>query len=175
MCTKPCSGPMISRSTKWMTGFILYPTIDTEHYQLMILNVFLNKQIIKRDKILLIQRKCHWQYFVYFLISEYVSFNQQIHARDRWNENVIDGFSQFFESIYLKYLEPLQYERKYEISISNKIWQHVFRSGSRMIYFHIFVFSVTYLVYIFFFLYVVIIHLLRREGGAGIYCRLIPD
>ena len=29
MCTKPCPGPIISRSTKLMTGFILYPTRDT--------------------------------------------------------------------------------------------------------------------------------------------------
>ena len=35
MCTKPCLGPIISESTKWMAGFILYPTGDTEHYQLM--------------------------------------------------------------------------------------------------------------------------------------------
>ena len=33
MCTKPCSGPIISRSTKWMTGFRLYPNSETEHYQ----------------------------------------------------------------------------------------------------------------------------------------------
>ena len=31
MCTKPCSGPIISRSTEWMTGFRLYPTSDTEN------------------------------------------------------------------------------------------------------------------------------------------------
>ena len=37
MCTKPCSGPIISWSTKFMTGFSLYPTSDTEHYQPMIL------------------------------------------------------------------------------------------------------------------------------------------
>ena len=29
MCTKLCSGPIISRSNKWMTGFRLYPTSDT--------------------------------------------------------------------------------------------------------------------------------------------------
>ena len=40
MCTKPCAGPIISRITKWMTGFLLYPTSDTEHYQLMILHKF---------------------------------------------------------------------------------------------------------------------------------------
>ena len=29
MCTKPCSGTIITRSTKCMTGFRLYPTSDT--------------------------------------------------------------------------------------------------------------------------------------------------
>ena len=28
MCTKPCSGTIISRSTLWITGFRLYPKID---------------------------------------------------------------------------------------------------------------------------------------------------
>ena len=28
MCSKPCSGPIISRSTKWMDGFIFYPTSE---------------------------------------------------------------------------------------------------------------------------------------------------
>ena len=37
MCTKPCSGPIIGRSKKWMTGLRFYPTSDTEHYQFMIL------------------------------------------------------------------------------------------------------------------------------------------
>ena len=29
MCTKPCSGPIISRSNKWMTGFRFYPISKT--------------------------------------------------------------------------------------------------------------------------------------------------
>ena len=29
ICTKPCSGPIISWSTKWVTEFRLYPTSDT--------------------------------------------------------------------------------------------------------------------------------------------------
>ena len=37
MCTKPCSGHIIIRSTKCMTGFRLYPAIETERYQFMIL------------------------------------------------------------------------------------------------------------------------------------------
>ena len=38
MCTKPCSGPIISRITKWMTGLRFYPTSETEQYQFMILH-----------------------------------------------------------------------------------------------------------------------------------------
>ena len=38
MCTKTCSGPIISKGTTWMTGLRLYPTSETEHYQLMILH-----------------------------------------------------------------------------------------------------------------------------------------
>ena len=41
MCTKPCSGPIISRSNKWMTGFRFYPTSDTEHYKFMRLHEFI--------------------------------------------------------------------------------------------------------------------------------------
>ena len=44
----------------------------------------------------------------------------------------------FFESIYLKHLNSLKSERKYELSILNKMWQHVFISGSQIIYIHIF-------------------------------------
>ena len=40
MCTKPFSGPVIIRSTKMMTGFILYPSSDTENYQIVILQEF---------------------------------------------------------------------------------------------------------------------------------------
>ena len=41
--TKTYSGLIISRNTKWMTGFRFYPTSDTEHYQLMKLNEFFVK------------------------------------------------------------------------------------------------------------------------------------
>ena len=43
MCTKPCSGPIISRSTKLMTGFRFYPNSDTEHYQFTRLHEFIVK------------------------------------------------------------------------------------------------------------------------------------
>ena len=37
ICTKPCSGPIISNSTKWITGLQVYPSSDSEHYQRMTL------------------------------------------------------------------------------------------------------------------------------------------
>ena len=40
MCTKPCSDPIIISGNKSMIRFIFYRTIDTKHYQLMILNEF---------------------------------------------------------------------------------------------------------------------------------------
>ena len=43
VCTKPCSGPIIIRSTKWMTGFGFYPTSETEHYKFMRLHEFIVK------------------------------------------------------------------------------------------------------------------------------------
>ena len=43
MCTKPCSVPIISRSTKWITVFRFYPTSETEHYQFMRLHEFIVK------------------------------------------------------------------------------------------------------------------------------------
>ena len=36
ICIKPCLGMIISWSTKWMTGFILYAYSDTEHHKIMI-------------------------------------------------------------------------------------------------------------------------------------------
>ena len=49
MCTKPWSGTIISRSTIYMTGFILYITSEKEHYQLMILHDFVVNEINCRE------------------------------------------------------------------------------------------------------------------------------
>ena len=40
ICTKPYSGPIISWINKCMTGFRIYSTSDTKHYQLMRLHYF---------------------------------------------------------------------------------------------------------------------------------------
>ena len=43
MCTKPCSGPIISCINKWMDGFIFYPNSETEHYQFVRLHELIVK------------------------------------------------------------------------------------------------------------------------------------
>ena len=103
-------------------------------------------------------------------IQIYIPWPKQ-YAHDRWKMFSSMVFSNF-ESIYFKYLKSLQSGSKYELIISNKMWQNVFRSEFVS---YIFIFLVTYLVYIFLFLYVVIIHLLWWQDGVGIYCKLIPN
>ena len=49
MCTKPCSGPIISQRIKYMTGFRLYPTSDAKHYQLMRLHEFAVNNVLLWD------------------------------------------------------------------------------------------------------------------------------
>ena len=112
-------------------------------------HVNLNK-VGPHDKMSSMQKKWHWRYYINFLISEYLSYNQQ-------NTLAIDGMKISsmvfidFESKYLKYLKSLQYEQKSELRISNEMWKYVFRSDpeSDQIYFT-FSFSVTYMVYILF-------------------------
>ena len=41
MCTKLCSGPIITLINKWTTGFRFYTTSKTKHYQFMILHKFI--------------------------------------------------------------------------------------------------------------------------------------
>ena len=52
MCTKPCTSPIIIRSTKWMTGLILHTTSDVEQYQLMRLHEF----VVRETKYLVFRR-----------------------------------------------------------------------------------------------------------------------
>ena len=121
----------------------------------------------------LMEQECHQRYDINILISAYLSRN--------WQERLVIDESRLrlmeqkhyrwvwsiFKSRYLKYSKSLESNRKFELSILNKMWQHVFRSvvGSYILNF----FLVTYLVYIFPLPYVVIIHLLRRGEGVGIY------
>ena len=78
-------------------------------------------------------------------------------------------FSFTFESIYNKVLQS----GFLNPSISNNMWLHVFRSKVRA-YFPCSL--VTYMAYIFFiFLYLEILHLLQRQEGVRIHCKLIPD
>ena len=40
ICTKPCSGKIISQIIKWITGVLLYQTSDTENHKLVKLHDF---------------------------------------------------------------------------------------------------------------------------------------
>ena len=132
-------------------------------------HVNLNK-IGSRSQISSMQIKFHRRYYVDFLIYEYLSHGQQSTLAIDATKITLSVFSTF-KSIYLKYLKYLQSGRKFELSISNDMWSYFFRykAGS-----FIFIFSVTFLVYIFF-SYVSIVHLLWRREGFGIYCKFIPD
>ena len=91
----------------------------------------------------LMQQEYHWGYYIIFLISKYWSRDQQ----SMLTINAPKMSSTFFsapKSIYLKYLQYLQSGHKFEISIQNDIWLHVFRSEVGL---YIFIFLITYLVY----------------------------
>ena len=70
-----------------------------------------------------------------------------------------------FESIYLIYIKSIQYRHKLKPRISNYMWPHVLRSE---VGWNIFIFLVTHLTYIFLFLYMTIVHLLRRWESVWI-------
>ena len=56
MCTKPCSVPITSLITKWMTGFRLYPTSETENYQFMRLHECIVNEMDYQENILRIHK-----------------------------------------------------------------------------------------------------------------------
>ena len=97
------------------------------------------------------ERKFHRRYYINILVSAYLSCN--------WQERLAidEAFSRsmelkhyrrvlsVFKSWYLKYPISLESNRKFELSISNEMWQHVFRS---VVVSYIFKFFLgTYLVY----------------------------
>ena len=114
---------------------VINNTINSQDY----INLLLTKTIIKRSKMLLMQQKCHLRYYVNFLISKYISFNQQIHVHNWWIKNVIDGFSRFLNK-YISNNSNLSSPKQSKLIISKKRWQHVFWSGSWIIYFNFFCF-----------------------------------
>ena len=77
MCTKPCSGPIISRSTNSMTRFRFYPTSETEHYQFIRLHEFIENSRVNLNKAgaSSMERKCHRRYYINILVSGYSSIN----------------------------------------------------------------------------------------------------
>ena len=127
----------------------------------------------------LVEQKCHQRYYINVPISAYLSFNlQEQLAIDEAGSQSMEPkryrrVLSIFKSRYLKYLKYIESNRTFELSISNEMWQYVFRSVVRS---YIFTFYWVRTWFIFcFFSYVAIIHSLRRGGGVGIYCPLILD
>ena len=119
-------------------------------------------------------KKNHWQsyYYAHFLVSEYLPRDLQSTPVCVKNKTVLFYtkvlFSSTFESIYLKYLQSLQSRKQFEPSISNDMSPHFSRFGVSIFFGCIPGFFL-------FFLYVAIVHLLQRQEGVGIYCKLVPD
>ena len=127
------------------------------------------------SKMSLMWQNFHFQsyYYVNFLISQYLPCDLKITIARVIINTVLfytTVFFSAFESIYLKYIKSLQSGWKFEPSISNDVWPHVFRSEVGL-YFPYFWLRI-WLIFCFF-LYVTIFHLLRRREGIGIYCKLI--
>ena len=159
-----------------MDSYFVLPVIQNTIKSWYYMNLFWTRRIIKRTNISLMHQKYHQRYYINFLMSEYLSFNWQNHTCYWWNEKVVDGsISRFFKSIYLKYVKFLQSGRKSELSISNKMGQHVFRYRSMIIYSLHFFCQLHNWFILCFLLYVVNIHLLWRGGDVGRYCKLIPN
>ena len=131
------------------------------------------------DNMSSMEQKCHQCYYVNLLIFEYISCNQQgrlvIDGTGSWSMKrkiSLTGLIDFSNHDISNISNLYKSERKFELSISNEMWQKISDPESDHI-FHIFQLH-TWFIYIYF-LYVVIIHLLRRGNHIGIYCKLIPD
>ena len=82
-----------------------------------------------------IERKCHRRYYINIFVSAYLSFNWlERLAIDKSGSRPMEKklyrrLLSIFKSRYLKYSKFLESEHRSELSISNEMWQHVFRSG----------------------------------------------
>ena len=90
MCTKPCSGPIISRSIKWMTEFrfiqsVRHNTINSWDYISSLWNKWIIDRIYRSNSRFdlnkvgasLVKRKYHRRYYINILVSGYLLFNWQ--------------------------------------------------------------------------------------------------
>ena len=83
----------------------------------------------------LMERRCHWWYYINIFVYIYLLCNWQDLLAI--NESGLQSTEQKYyrrvlsilKSRYLKYTKYLLNERKSDISISNEMWQRVFRSG----------------------------------------------
>ena len=78
--------------------------------------------------------KFHQRYYINMILSEYVLFN--LKERLAIDEAGSQSMEQkryrrvlyMYKYRYFKYSNSMEFEHKFELSISNEMWQHVFRS-----------------------------------------------
>ena len=87
-----------------------------------------------RGKMSLMQKKCHRWYYVNLLTYEYISYSQKGTLAIEVTTNIIDGIYRFFESIYLKYLNSLQYGGNLSLEYLKQNGTLCFQIRSRIIY-----------------------------------------
>ena len=115
--------------------------------------------------------KCH-RWSINFILSEYLSYNRQVQLAIYGTKILLAGF------IYIlnKYISNISnlYNSNVNLSLaSQKNMTTCFQIQSQTIYIHIFQLRSGFIFWLL--LYVVIIHLLQRDEGVGIYCKLIPN
>ena len=138
--------------------------------------VILNKVGSRAQKNSSIRQNCHRRlhYYVHFLISEYLSCDWQSALVHVNNKTVlfytIVLFFSTFESIYLKYFNLYNPDKK--LSLSYQTICHVFISKVGL---YSSFFSVTYLSSTLFLIACGNLHLLWKRLVVGIYCRFITD
>ena len=118
------------------------------------------------------EQKSHQWYYVNIVVSKKYNLQSTRQALNLWNKNSLTGFIAFLNhnTSNIPNLSNLTVnlglvsQPKCDDMFLDLKSDHIFSY-----------FLVTYLVYIYIFSFVVIMHLLRRGGGIGIYCQLIPN
>ena len=83
------------------------------------------------------EQKCHWWYYINIPVSGFLSFNwkkrlainkagSRSMKRKRYRQVI-----SYFQITIPQFFKSLESERKFELSISNEMWQRVFISGVR--------------------------------------------
>ena len=118
------------------------------------------------------QQKCHWRSYINSPISKYLSYSWQVMLAKDGTKMLSTSFINFLNQ-YISNISDI-YNPNVNMSIASQTKCDSMFSDPKLD--HIFShYSVMYLVYIFSFSYVVIIHLLWIGKGVGIYCNIFKS